>query len=122
MNNKFAFNLKQLRIKAGMTQKELADKLEKDYSTIGKWELGQRAPIMMDVIKISKLFNVPIETLITGSIIENSKKRTEEEQKEALKQILKSEGILDENENMSIEDFNRLISFIEKNKEFLIKK
>lgn len=69
MENNFASNLKHLRLQAGMTQDELAQKLEKDYSTIGKWELGQRSPIMIDVIKIAELFQVSLETLIGGSVI-----------------------------------------------------
>lgn len=69
MENNFASNLKHLRLQAGMTQYELAQKLEKDYSTIGKWELGQRSPIMIDVIKIAELFQVSLETLIGGSVI-----------------------------------------------------
>lgn len=69
MENNFASNLKHLRIQSGMTQDELARKLEKDYSTIGKWELGQRSPIMIDVIKIAELFQVSLETLIGGSVI-----------------------------------------------------
>ena len=58
MENNFASNLKHLRLQSGMTQEELAKKLDKDYSTIGKWELGQRSPIMTDVIRIANLFNV----------------------------------------------------------------
>lgn len=69
MENNFASNLKHLRIQAGMTQDELAKKLDKDYSTIGKWELGQRSPIMVDVLKIAELFHVSLETLIGGSVI-----------------------------------------------------
>lgn len=69
MENNFASNLKHLRIQAKMTQDDLAKKLDKDYSTIGKWELGQRSPIMIDVIKIAELFNVSLEKLIGGSII-----------------------------------------------------
>lgn len=69
MENNFASNLKHLRIQSGLTQTELAKKLGKDYSTIGKWELGQRSPVMMDVVKISELFNVPLEKLIGSSLI-----------------------------------------------------
>lgn len=73
MDNNFASNLKHLRIQSGMTQEELAKKLDKDYSTIGKWELGQRSPIMVDVIKVSELFNVSLEILINGSVIDDNK-------------------------------------------------
>lgn len=69
MENNFASNLKHLRLQAGMTQEELAKKLDKDYSTIGKWELGQRSPIMTDVIRIANLFDVSLEKLIGQSII-----------------------------------------------------
>lgn len=65
----FANNLKHLRIEKGYTQQELAKLLGKDYSTIGKWELGQRFPVMKDVLKISEIFNVPLETLVNNDII-----------------------------------------------------
>lgn len=52
-----------------MTQEELANKLEKDYSTIGKWENGTRSPIMADVLKIADLFNVELKDLIQNNII-----------------------------------------------------
>lgn len=69
MENNFANNLRHLRLQSGMTQEELAKKLDKDYSTIGKWELGQRSPIMTDVIRISELFNISLERLIGSSVI-----------------------------------------------------
>lgn len=71
MENNFANNLKHLRLQSGMTQEELANKLDKDYSTVGKWELGQRSPIMTDVIRLSELFNVSLESLIGGDYIFN---------------------------------------------------
>ena len=69
MENNFANNLRHLRIQSGMTQDELAKKMEKDYSTIGKWELGQRSPVIADVIKIAEIFDVSLENLIGNSII-----------------------------------------------------
>ncbi len=69
MENNFASNLKHLRLQNNLTQQELAKKLGKDYSTIGKWELGQRSPIMTDVIKIANFFNVSLEKLIGFSTI-----------------------------------------------------
>lgn len=57
-------NLKFLRIKKGLTQKQLADNLNKDYTSIGKWELGTRSPMMIDVVKIANYFNVSLNDLI----------------------------------------------------------
>lgn len=64
MKNYFPENLKFLRTKKSMTQDELAKKMNKDYSTIGKWELGQRNPIMSDIIRISDIFNVSVQDLV----------------------------------------------------------
>lgn len=77
MENNFASNLKHLRLQSGMTQEELAKKLDKDYSTIGKWELGQRSPIMTDVIRIAELFNISLEKLIGQSIIYDNAEQIE---------------------------------------------
>lgn len=77
MENNFASNLKHLRLQAGMTQEELAKKLDKDYSTIGKWELGQRSPIMTDVIRIANLFNISLEKLIGQTIIYDNAEQIE---------------------------------------------
>lgn len=126
MNNFFATNFKFLREKNKMTQEEIAKKLEKDYSTIGKWEKGQRYPIMLDVIRISQIFNVSLEDLILKDlrIIDenNDKEFTEDEKKEAMKQVLKEKGFLNENEKMSQEDFDRLIEFAKRNKDFIVDK
>lgn len=78
MNNYFSKNLKHFRIQNGMTQKELAKKINKDYSTIGKWELDQRSPIMSDTIKIADIFNVSLETLIGENCFEDNNKKFDE--------------------------------------------
>ena len=64
MINKFPNNLKYLRCRENLTQEELAKKMNKDYSTIGKWELGQRNPVMADIIKLSNIFNVDVQDFV----------------------------------------------------------
>lgn len=64
MKNNFPSNLKYLRNINGMTQEDLAKKMNKDYSTIGKWELGQRNPIMADILKLSDIFNIAVQDLV----------------------------------------------------------
>ena len=81
MNNYFSSNLKHLRIQNGLTQSELAKKLGKDYSTIGKWELGQRSPVMLDVIRISELFDISLEKLINSNIMLDNTKNNEKKDK-----------------------------------------
>lgn len=64
MGNYFNTNLKHLRIAAGLTQEDLGKRMDKDYSTIGKWENGTRSPIMEDVLKVSELFNIELTDLL----------------------------------------------------------
>lgn len=79
MENNFSNNLKHLRIQNNLTQEELGKMLNKDYSTIGKWENGTRSPIMEDVIKISQIFNISLEKLIGDNFIYNSSSEIEKE-------------------------------------------
>jgi len=64
MKNYFPDNLKHLRNQKGLTQEDLAKKMDKDYSTIGKWELGQRNPIMADILKLADIFGVSVQDLV----------------------------------------------------------
>ena len=68
MDNYFSKNVKHLRTEKNITQEQLGKKLDKDYSTIGKWENGTRFPIMADVIKVSEVLDVPIEDLINKDL------------------------------------------------------
>lgn len=61
----FAFKLAELRSKAGLTQKELAEKLGKPQSTISRIETGEMNPSIGLVIEIvnglEKKFSVSFE-------------------------------------------------------------
>lgn len=52
MNLRFAETLKRLRTKNGLSQRELAEKMYVNRSTITRWETGSRLP---DVVMISRL-------------------------------------------------------------------
>lgn len=67
---KFSEKLMNLRKQQGMSQEELADKLNVTRQTISKWELDQTVPDMNKLIEISKLFNISIDEL-TGGISMN---------------------------------------------------
>lgn len=100
MKNYFPDNLKFLRMQKGMTQEELAKKMNKDYSTIGKWELGQRNPIMADIIKLSDLFNVPVQNLVEKDL------RIKNENLDEL------EILFDKHKNILTKDDKEYIKFI----------
>lgn len=61
----FGNNLNNLRKKAGYSQEELAYKLNVTRQTISNWELEQTSPDLKDLKKISKVFNVSLNELIS---------------------------------------------------------
>ena len=50
--------LKQIRVQASMTQKELAEKLHVSQNAVFNWENGKREPGLDMIEKIAKLFMV----------------------------------------------------------------
>ena len=57
----------KLRKNIGMNQLQLAQMLHLSPSTIGMYEQGRRIPNVDVLIQISKVFNVSLDYLITGS-------------------------------------------------------
>ncbi len=101
MKNYFPENLKHLRIKLGLTQADLAKKMDKDYSTIGKWELGQRNPIMADIIKLSDILNVPVQDLVEKDLRFKNEKSFDE-----------LETLFDKHKDILTDDDKEYIKFI----------
>jgi len=58
-------NIKEYRTMRGMTQEELAEKLEVTRQTIIAIERNKYVPSLELAFKMSKFFNVPIEKLFT---------------------------------------------------------
>lgn len=56
-------NLKELRLKAGLTQEELASKCEIQRSTIAMIETGGNKPSFELALKLSKVLNCTVEEL-----------------------------------------------------------
>ena len=50
--------LKQLRMFAGLTRKDLAQKLGKSDSTIQNWENGRTQPNANDIVKLEQVLNI----------------------------------------------------------------
>ena len=60
----FANVFKQIRIKHGLTQQQMADKLGVSRSTIGMYENGEREPNFETLELIADFFNVDMNYLI----------------------------------------------------------
>ena len=60
----FGTTLKQMRLKSGMTQKDLAAKLGVTKSVVSYYELAERAPSPDTLIKLANLFHVSTDYLL----------------------------------------------------------
>lgn len=53
----FKEEFKKLRIEAGLTQKQVAEKLEVGYRTVQHWEAGTRTPLNITAKSVLKALN-----------------------------------------------------------------
>lgn len=63
-------NIKAIRKAKGLSQEELAIKLNVVRQTISKWENGLSVPDSDMLISISEIFETPVSALLGESIIE----------------------------------------------------
>lgn len=64
-------NIKAIRKSKGLSQEELAIKLNVVRQTISKWEQGLSVPDSVMIISISEVLETPINTLLGETVIES---------------------------------------------------
>ncbi len=67
--------IKELRVKAGLTQKDLADKLHVTYQAVSRWEKGDAEPSISTMKEMCDILNCSIEELLE---MENKEEKQEE--------------------------------------------
>lgn len=60
--------LAELRTRQGLTQGELASRINVSWQTVYKWERGTAAPSTENLIALSRLYGVPLEELVNGEL------------------------------------------------------
>lgn len=60
----FAQNIRYIRKANGLTQKEMADKLDKASTSIASWEQGVRTPNVRDTMQVCRVFGVELDDLL----------------------------------------------------------
>ena len=68
MDNKFVYNLKSLRKLSGLTQKQVAAKLEVVESCYANWEQGRTEPNIETLRRLCVFFDVTLDELINGDL------------------------------------------------------
>lgn len=84
----------------GLSQQRLSEELYRERALIGRWERGERLPLLDDLINMCNLFNCEVGYLLCEEGYEN-KTRT-------VTDICKSTGLSEEAVNLLIEDRERL--------------
>lgn len=62
--HQFPHNVRYFRQQLRLSKKELARRLDVDYSTISNYERGRRCPNFDTLIKLSDILQVPIDDLL----------------------------------------------------------
>ncbi|WP_196592403.1 helix-turn-helix transcriptional regulator [Pectinatus frisingensis] len=55
--------IEEKRLKLGLTQKQIAEMIGVDRTTVGKWELGISIPRVEKIFALSKLLSCSIEDI-----------------------------------------------------------
>lgn len=78
-----------LRTRSGMSQGELAEKLDVSRQSVSKWETGASIPEIDKLVKISNIFGVTLDELVTGEAPEPAPEVTQEVKRSlTLRQLL----------------------------------
>lgn len=64
ISSKTANKIRELRKSAGLTQKELAERMYKSESAIRMWELGKSEPDLLSVNALAEIFNVSTDVIL----------------------------------------------------------
>ena len=67
MNLRFAETLKRLRTTKGLSQRELAERMYVNRSTITRWESGIRLPDIVMITRLSQCLGVNVGTLFSSA-------------------------------------------------------
>ena len=60
----FSKNLKSLRTEKGITQKEMADRVHVERSTVAGWETKDRVPDVQILIRLAAVLDTTIDALL----------------------------------------------------------
>ncbi len=118
--NLFGQKLRKLREKTGLTQEQFAKKFNVLKSSISMYENGVRLPNAELIKEFANFFGVSIDYLLdndTSNTIDNQLKENE-----AIRKTLQRAGFMENNDDLSDEEIEKIIDFLVINKKFFCHK
>ncbi len=110
--------LRTLRESNGLLQKQLGNTLGISPSTIGMYEQNRREPDNNTLKKIANFFKVSTDYLLDNEYQKYEKEKIQIE-KDALKEMLVKSGYMSTTDDLTDEELERLMEFLNKNKDFI---
>lgn len=101
-------NVKYLRESHGIAQSKMASDLKIDQSTLAKWENGSRQITLEWALKLADYFDLDVGTFISKELL-HSEPPKQKDSNDEYKQILKSKGLMDDNEKIDKESLNKIL-------------
>ncbi len=74
-NIKIGNYIKDLRTKQGLTQKDLADKLNISFQAVSKWEKGETLPDTALLLPLSKVLSTSVDLILNGGVYINNERK-----------------------------------------------
>lgn len=69
MNNIFSDNLKKFRLAKGLTQEQVAEKLNVNAQTVSRWECGTTLPDVLTLPELARLYEVTVDDFYKKSTV-----------------------------------------------------
>lgn len=107
----FGERIKELRKQKGLSQEELGQYFSISGPAVSKWESGNSEPDNVTLLKLSDFFGVSVDFILG--------KDNETKEIELLKQLLIKNGFMKSDEDLTNEELDRLMKFVNANKQFL---
>lgn len=109
----FGKKLKMLRKKSGLTQANLAKKLNISPSTVGMYEQGRREPDSAMLVKIADFFSVSVDYLIDFKKDRKKHKKNVDEIADQIEFIIRNKEYLKNKKNsISTETINSIVKAV----------
>jgi len=68
--NRIAELLISLRKQRGLTQSDLADRLDISFQAVSKWERGENLPDAFTLVELARIYGITVDEILNGKVIE----------------------------------------------------
>ncbi len=108
--------LYKLRKEKKMSQQDIGNLIGISSQAVSKWETGISEPDNKSLKKLANFFNVSIDYLLNNTEINDN----ELKEQEALRKALVNAGFMEDIEDLTDGELNKIMRFVVHNKDFLI--